>query len=83
MVILGLIWNEARKEIVFLCPNFGSGTTEKSVVKQLDTGIFLRYQIDALSATSRITVDSAYNLGLYRCIVELDIDQQVSRATLE
>lgn len=83
MVLVGLIWNEARKEIVFLCLNFGLGTTEQSVVRQLDTGNFLRYQVSALSERSRITVDSAYNLGLYRCIVELDPDQQVIRATLE
>jgi len=79
----GFVWNEARKEIVFLCPNFVPGTTSHSLMAQLDTGSFLRYQIRTLPGASEVVIDSAYNLGLYSCVVELDHEQNVIRATLE
>lgn len=81
VTISALIWNEARKEIVFLCSNFGPGVTEQSVVRQLDTGVFLRYEKEALPTTHRIVVDSPYNLGLYRCVVELDQNHLVIAAS--
>ena len=74
MIVIGFVWNEARKEIVFLCSNFGPGTTEESVITQLNTGSFLRYQRETLSGGNRIYVDSAFNFGRYRCVVELDQD---------
>lgn len=76
----GLVWNEARKEIFYLCGNFAPGTTEESVIRQLETGSFLRYTIE-VSDTRRITVDSAYNVGVYTCVVELDQDSVVVNAS--
>ncbi|OFE13170.1 hypothetical protein PHACT_08465 [Pseudohongiella acticola] len=70
------VWNEARKEIKFLCPNFAPGVTQQSVVTQLDTGTFLRYQV----TSTRIIADSAYNVGLYRCVIELDDSARVIEA---
>ena len=78
VIIIGFVWNEARKEIVFLCSNFGPGTTAQSVITQLNTGSFLRYQRETHSERNRIYVDSAFNLGRYRCVVELDQDQIVT-----
>lgn len=78
-----LVWNEARKEIKFLCGNFGPGVTEQSVVRQLDTGTFLRYRKEDLATTSRIIADSAYNIGLYQCVVELDGSSRVLAATYQ
>jgi hypothetical protein len=80
-IVISFIWNEARKEIVFLCSNFQIGITEQSVIKQLDTGNFLRYERETLSTTNRINADSAYNFGLYTCVVELDKRQIVIDAT--
>lgn len=72
LIVIGFVWNEARKEIVFLCSNFGPGTTEQSVITQLDTGSFLRFQRETHSGKNRIYVDSAFNFGLYSCVVELN-----------
>lgn len=83
VIVFGFVWNEARKEIVFLCSNFGPGVTEQSVITQLDTGNFLRYERETLSTTNRIYVDSAYNFGQYRCVVELDQNQIVIEANTD
>lgn len=80
LIVIGFTWNEARKEIVFLCSNFRLGITEQSVINQLNTGNFLRYEKEAFSDTNRINVDSAYNFGLYRCVVELDESLVVIRS---
>lgn len=72
LIVIGFVWNEARKEIIFLCSNFGAGTTEQSVITQLNTGSFLRYQKETHSGRNRIYVDSAFNFGRYKCVVELD-----------
>jgi hypothetical protein len=81
--LAGFYWNEARGEVVILCSNFGPGTTEESVRRQLDTGHFLRYSSESLAAGSRITVDSIYNFSIYRCIIELDEAGKVREARVE
>jgi hypothetical protein len=78
-----LVWNEARKEVVFLCGNFTAGVTQASVEKQLATGHFLRYRREPAVLGSRIVVDSAYTLGAHRCTIELDPGGVVRRAALE
>lgn len=75
------VWDEARKEVVFLCGNFESGVTRESVLRQLDTGHFLRYVVMSQpDSGTRITVDSAYHFGFYVCDIELDENQVVIRA---
>ena len=78
-----LVWNEARKEVVFLCGNFTAGVTRGSVEQQLGTGHFLRYRREPAVMGSRIVVDSAYTLGAHRCTIELDPGGVVRRAGVE
>ena len=80
VIVFGFVWNEARKEVVFLCSNFGPGTSAQSVITQLNTGSFLRYQKKTDSGINIIYVDSAFNFGRYKCVVELDQRQIVTRA---
>jgi len=61
-VFVGLVCNEARKEITFLCANFGRAVNEQSAVAQLGAANLLRYAKETGSDKSKITVDSAYNL---------------------
>lgn len=83
-VLIGaFFWNEARKEIVFLCRNFEKGVSEQSVTTQLDTGNLLRYRSEQTSSGKRIVVDSAYNLRMYKCIIEFDANGKVTEAQLE
>ena len=77
------LWNEARKEIFFLCGNFTPGVSEESVLSQLDTGSFLSYRAETLPTGNRIIVDSHYNLKTSQCTIDLDADGRVIRAVVE
>jgi hypothetical protein len=81
--IAGFYWNEARKEIVFLCGNFEKGGSEHSVIRQLDTGNLLRYHTEKSPMGKRIVVDSYYNLWMYQCIIEVDLNGNVKEARLD
>jgi hypothetical protein len=77
------VWSEARKEVVFLCGNFTAGVSEASVVRQLETGHFLRYRRESMTGGSRIVVDSAWTPGGPRCTIELYGSGTVRRAGVE
>lgn len=83
LAIFGLVWNEARKEVVFLCGNFQPDVAEASVLSQLDTGHFLRYRVEDLPASRRIVADSLYNFSIYQCVVEIDREGRVTSAGLQ
>ncbi len=76
----GFVVNEARKEVKFLCGNFGVGASNDSVLRQLGTGDFLRYSIYSSPQGSRIIVDSLYTATLYRCVIDLDANGKVIEA---
>jgi hypothetical protein len=82
-VVAAFYWNEARKEIVFLCGNFEKGVSEQGVIRQLDTGSLLRYHTENVPSGKRIIVDSAYNLSMYKCIIDIDVNGKVEKARLE
>lgn len=71
------VWDQSRMEIVYLCGNFTEGVTKQSVARQLNTGQFLRYRDEQLPSGSSITVDSAYTLNIYRCVIEFDTRDRV------
>ena len=74
----GFFWNEARKEVKFLCQNFKPGTVLADVTRQLDTGTFLQYQWTASEAGTRtITASSATNFHSYQCVIKFDQNDRV------
>jgi len=83
VAVTAVFWNEARKEVVFLCGNFVKGVSKNSVLKQLDTGTFLRYRSEAVSSGSYIEVDSKVNLSVYKCRIYFDSDGIVINARIE
>jgi hypothetical protein len=82
-VVAAVYWNEARKEVVYLCGNFGKGVAQSSVLKQLDTGNFLQYRVETVSTGSRIIVDSKLNFRLYQCMIEFDPQGKVVNAEIQ
>jgi hypothetical protein len=76
----GWIFNEARKEVKFLCGNFGLGVTQDSVLSQLGTGDFLRYEMVGGPDGTAVIVDSLYTLNTYRCTILLNHSGQVLHA---
>ena len=77
---MALTWNEARKEVKFLCGNFSAGVSKASVIAQLETGHFLRYRQQATGPGALLTADSAYTLGWFQCRITLDADGTVLKA---
>jgi len=83
ILVAALLWNESRKEVVFLCGNFSKGVSEDSVRRQLDTGQFLSYQSTSTPSGSRIEAHSKYNLSVYRCTIDFDVHGKVLEARVE
>lgn len=81
--ITAFYWNEARKEVFFLCGNFSVGVTQSSVLEQLQTGHFLKYQVEREAGASRIIVDSVLAPGTPRCLIDFDREDKVIQAVLE
>lgn len=83
LAVAAFVWNEARKEVVFLCGNFQPGVAEASVLSQLDTGHFLRYRSEAMAGGRRIVADSLYTFSVYRCVVAVGEDGFVLESRVE
>ena len=83
LLVAGFYWNEARKEIQFLCGNFEKGVSEQSVIRQLETGHFLRYHSEKIPFGMRMIVDSAYNFSMYKCTIDFDAEGKVEEAHFE
>ena len=76
-------WTSARDEVFYLCGNFVKGVTRDSVVRQLDTGEFLRYEQTNVGQGSRILVNSSLTLDVYTCTITLDQDDDVINAVFD
>jgi len=77
VAVLLFYWDLARKEVKFLCGNFAEGVSRASVLRQLDTGNQLRYREQPDGSMTMIIVDSAWNFGLYRCVIPINAAGQV------
>lgn len=80
--ITGILWNESRKEIVYLCANFSEGTEKESVLRQLNTGTWLTVEIFDKPDGSHLNATSAYNLFMYTCSIDFNLDDVVLSAKL-
>lgn len=76
----GFLWNESRKEIVYLCGNFVEGTPKNSVLRQLSTGIWLTFRVVEIPGGSHLTAKSTYNLNMYTCSIDFNADELVVAA---
>lgn len=83
VVVAAFFWNEARKEIVYLCGNFISGVEESSVRRQLDTANLLSYRTEETATGRQIVAQSLFNLNRHQCVVYLTQDGIVAGYQLE
>lgn len=72
LVIFVIFFNEARKEVIFLCGNFTKGVSKTSVITQLNTAELSTYIIQETPSGERIVLDNMLTFGLYRCVIEID-----------
>ena len=61
-----------------LCSLFEEGQTLAEVERTLETGHYLRYHTTETESGQRMEVESSYNLGATRCIIEIAENRLVS-----
>ena len=88
LVIFIFYWNEARKEVVYICPNFNIGNTKADVIRQLETLSFASYHVEATAGGERIIFTSEFgfipwNAIDYECVIELDDKRRVQSTVLQ
>ena len=71
-VVYAFFANEARKEIYYLCGNFGTASTIDDVKRQLDTSTFSSYIIDEQNNVTQIKHSSMLLLNFKSCTVSFE-----------
>jgi hypothetical protein len=71
-MVYGFIANEARKEIYYLCGNFGKIDTLSNVVRQLDTSTFSSYTLNKQAGKTELKHSSMMLFNLKSCNVTFD-----------
>jgi hypothetical protein len=82
-VVSFIYWNEARKEVVYLCQNFNKGVLKSSVIRQIETVNLSRYFIEESPTGSNIILNSVLNFGQYKCIIKSHKRDKVEQAHIE
>jgi hypothetical protein len=80
VAVFAFVFNEARKEVYFLCGNFKEGVSHKSVIRQLETANLSGYSQYHLDSGARIVHSSSLNFHLFRCSIEFNRDGFVMSA---
>lgn len=80
LAMFAFVFNEARKEVYYLCGNFKEGVQLESVIRQLSTANFSGFSQYDLDSGTRIVQSSALNFHLFRCSIELNRDGLVRSA---
>ena len=77
LVAFGFYSNEARKEVYFLCGNYGAGDALEHVVKQLNTVKLSEYKLEKFEQGKRITHSSKLNFHLVSCNIQFNPEEKV------
>lgn len=75
-VTAGIYWNEARKEVTYLCGNFTKGTQLHDVQTQLNTANLSSYTQNQTQKGSTIVFSSRY--GSSKCEITFDNTAKVT-----
>lgn len=78
LVVFGFYSNEARKEVYFLCGNYGAGDSLENVVKQLNTVNLSEYKVENTEQGKRITHSSKLNFHLVSCNIQFTHEAKVA-----
>lgn len=77
LVVFGFYSNEARKEVYFLCGNYGAGDSLDNVVKQLNTVNLSEYRVENIEQGKRIIHSSKLNFHLVSCNIQFTPEDKV------
>ncbi len=77
LVVFGFYSNEARKEVYFLCGDYGAGDSLDNVVKQLNTVNLSEYRVENIEQGKRIIHSSKLNFHLVSCNIQFTPEDKV------
>ncbi len=77
LVVFGFYSNEARKEVYFLCGNYGAGDSLENVVKQLNSVNLSEYRVENIEQGKRIIHSSKLNFHLVSCNIQFTPEDKV------
>ena len=77
LVIWWVYFNEARKEVYYLCGNFSKGNSYSSVIRQLNTINLSEYKLENTAQGKRATHSSKFNFHLFTCTIEFNAQEKV------
>ncbi|EKE84418.1 hypothetical protein [Idiomarina xiamenensis] len=80
-IYLGILSNEARKEVYYLCGNFKEGVSYSSVIRQVDTANLSSYKIKLMEGRTQIELSSALNFHFFTCTINFNAEKSVVSAT--
>jgi hypothetical protein len=80
IVYVAVSWIEAEREVRVLCSGFEPGQHVEQVVATLETGEYLRYQVEAVDEGQEIRVSSYFNGLSTACTVALE-EEHVTEST--
>jgi hypothetical protein len=81
LTVYAVFWNIARKEVYYLCSNFGKGVKQTSVIRQLETAKLSSYVKTDDKLGVNINFSSNVNFSFYQCLIEIDKNKKVIKAT--
>lgn len=77
LVVFSFFSNEARKEVYYLCGNFGTGTSYSNVIRQLDTINLSEYKVVHMEQGKRVIHSSKLNFHLTSCNIDFNPQEEV------
>ena len=82
-IVSVIYWNEARKEVIYLCNSINKGVPQNSVLRQFETVNLSGFKTEKIPTGSVIILDSQLNFGYYKCVIKIDVSGKVEQTHIE
>jgi hypothetical protein len=81
VTVYAVFWHLAKDEVYYLCSNFKVGVNQISVIRQLETANLSNYLKYKEEFGLKIIFSSKLHLSFYQCVIDIDKNKAVIRAT--
>jgi hypothetical protein len=81
ITVYAVFWHLAKDEVYYLCGNFKTGVNQASVIRQLETINLSNYLKYKEKFGLKIVFSSKLHFSFYQCVIDIDKNKAVIRAT--
>ena len=81
ITVYAVFWHLAKDEVYYFCGNFKAGVNQASVIRQLETANLSNYLKYKEEFGLKIVFSSKLHLSFYQCVIDIDKNKVVIRAT--